>query len=152
MVPRPPLRQLIIGTHNEMKMEMKVLNQMAGAQGASKIGAKMQRDLALAKHDSAEDKASATIGLSWRSRAMFKNARVRMNALLQVQEDMLIAAVKAIERDAEKKLRDQQAKVKAGKTAAPAERAPVAPVKPAPEGGPTFNKIEEPGGEKGGEK
>lgn len=123
----PSLRQLIIGTHNEMAMELKVLKLSGGASGPF---AKIQRDLALAKHDNPRDKASASVGLFWRNRAKFKTARVRMDALLKIQEDMLIAAVTAIERDAQTKARDARVKAAHAQQAAPTENKcpPPAPV------------------------
>jgi hypothetical protein len=86
----PSLRQLVLASFNEMSNELKVLAHSGASTG---ITYQLQRDSALSKHDNPRDKASAAIGLYWRNRMKLKDARVRMDALLKIQEDLLTSAV-----------------------------------------------------------
>ena len=86
----PSFQQLVLASLNEMSNELKVLAHSGASTG---ITYRLQRESALSKHDNPRDKASATIGLYWRNRMTLKNARVRMDALLKIQEDLLISAV-----------------------------------------------------------
>ena len=99
--------QLILATHNEMATELMVLKLSGASVG---VAARLRRDAALSKYNNPRDTAAAKIGLFERNRQKFATARIRMDALLKIQEDMLLAAVNAIEKDAEKLRRDKKAK------------------------------------------
>ena len=63
-------------------MEIKVLS---GGKGSLVSFASLQRDLALSKHSGDRNRSAAIIGLHWRDRAKHKKARMRMEALLDIQ-------------------------------------------------------------------
>jgi len=113
--------QTALATDREMATEMKIL----GGSGDVFVSAGSNKvRLMLDTHTGKLEKASARIGIFWRNRAQFKATNLRMHALLEIQERLLMAAVSATIVEQEKASRDKKAKMLSGNKVAPSQVAP----------------------------